>query len=590
MTKTGTTNQMDANSWIVVRRIFSENFSRYKFQYLFAALLMISVAAATALPAYIIRDVVNDVFVKQSISSAYLIATAMFLAFATRGFATYGYIYVLGRIGNNIIARYQRRVFAKLLELGVSYQKNNRSSFVVTKLNANISGVQAIMNQFFTVFIKDLLTLVALVTVMIIQDPYMSIITVTVLPVLAYVLSRYVKRMKQLAVDQVNLGAKVSTSMIESSQGMDILKSFTMEDVMTARIDDLTKKAEVQNNKIIRLNAKTKPPTEVLAGLAIGGVIAFGGYRVIELQHDIGALISFLTAAMLAYEPARKLGSFRVAFEQAITNARMLFDLLDTPATQRDRDTASDLQLDSGEIRFENVDFSYATSTEPVLTNLSFVAEAQKTTALVGPSGGGKSTVIALIQRFFDVDGGKILVDGQDINDVKIKSLRQQIAYVSQQPILFEGSILENIRLGRPDATDEEVFEASTLANAHEFILEQPEGYDTMVGEMGSNLSGGQRQRISIARAFLRNAKILLLDEATSALDNKSEKKVQKALETLMTGRTTIVVAHRLSTIRDANCIYFIDEGRIVEHGTHGELRKKNSHYASLYAIAQEAD
>ena len=581
---------MDANSWIVVRRIFSENFSRYKFQYLFAALLMISVAAATALPAYIIRDVVNDVFVKQSISSAYLIATAMFLAFATRGFATYGYIYVLGRIGNNIIARYQRRVFAKLLELGVSYQKNNRSSFVVTKLNANISGVQAIMNQFFTVFIKDLLTLVALVTVMIIQDPYMSIITVTVLPVLAYVLSRYVKRMKQLAVDQVNLGAKVSTSMIESSQGMDILKSFTMEDVMTARIDDLTKKAEVQNNKIIRLNAKTKPPTEVLAGLAIGGVIAFGGYRVIELQHDIGALISFLTAAMLAYEPARKLGSFRVAFEQAITNARMLFDLLDTPATQRDRDTASDLQLDSGEIRFENVDFSYATSTEPVLTNLSFVAEAQKTTALVGPSGGGKSTVIALIQRFFDVDGGKILVDGQDINDVKIKSLRQQIAYVSQQPILFEGSILENIRLGRPDATDEEVFEASTLANAHEFILEQPEGYDTMVGEMGSNLSGGQRQRISIARAFLRNAKILLLDEATSALDNKSEKKVQKALETLMTGRTTIVVAHRLSTIRDANCIYFIDEGRIVEHGTHGELRKKNSHYASLYAIAQEAD
>ena len=519
---------MDANSWIVVRRIFSENFSRYKFQYLFAALLMISVAAATALPAYIIRDVVNDVFVKQSISSAYLIATAMFLAFATRGFATYGYIYVLGRIGNNIIARYQRRVFAKLLELGVSYQKNNRSSFVVTKLNANISGVQAIMNQFFTVFIKDLLTLVALVTVMIIQDPYMSIITVTVLPVLAYVLSRYVKRMKQLAVDQVNLGAKVSTSMIESSQGMDILKSFTMEDVMTARIDDLTKKAEVQNNKIIRLNAKTKPPTEVLAGLAIGGVIAFGGYRVIELQHDIGALISFLTAAMLAYEPARKLGSFRVAFEQAITNARMLFDLLDTPATQRDRDTASDLQLDSGEIRFENVDFSYATSTEPVLTNLSFVAEAQKTTALVGPSGGGKSTVIALIQRFFDVDGGKILVDGQDINDVKIKSLRQQIAYVSQQPILFEGSILENIRLGRPDATDEEVFEASTLANAHEFILEQPEGYDTMVGEMGSNLSGGQRQRISIARAFLRNAKILLLDEATSALDNKSEKKGSK--------------------------------------------------------------
>ena len=534
------------------------------------------------------RDVVNDVFVSQKLDAAYVIAVTIFLAFSIRGLATYGYMYTLGKIGNNIVARYQRTVFDHLLKLGVGYHKDNRSALVISKIQQNINGIMSMMNQVITVFAKDLLTLIALVAVMVVQDPYMSTITVAILPILAFVMSRYVRRMKRLAKEQVNLSAKVTSSIIESSQGMEILKSFTMEDEMTSRVHALTEKAEQQNNRISRLNAKTKPPTEILAGFAIGGVIAFGGYRVIELQHDMGALMSFLTAAMLAYEPARKLASFRVAFEQSITNARMMFELLDTPPRQADMKSAKDIDIADGQIELDNVSFSYVRG-EKTLDGVSLKAMAGKTTALVGPSGGGKSTIISLIQRFYDAKKGKILVDGQDIRKVKIDSLRKSIAYVSQQPILFEGSIRENIRLGRPEATDDEVLEAARLAQAHEFIISQPEGYDTPVGEMGANLSGGQRQRLSIARAFLRDAPILLLDEATSALDNESERLVQAALEKLVKGRTTIVVAHRLSTIRNADMIYVIDQGRVAEKGKHATLMKKQSGtYAKLHDIASE--
>jgi len=283
---------------------------------------------------------------------------------------------------------------------------------------------------------------------------------------------------------------------------------------------------------------------------------------------------------MLAYEPARRLAAFRVQFEKSLVNARMLYELLDTPARQADKPGSVEFKVGDAEIVFDNVSFSYGNG-EKVLEGVSFRALPGKTTALVGPSGGGKSTIINLMQRFYDLDSGHILVDGQDIADVKVASLRRSVAYVSQQPVLFEGTIAENIRYARPEATREEVEEAARQAQAHDFIMELPKGYDTEVAEMGNNFSGGQRQRLSIARAILRNAPILLLDEATSALDNESEKLVQGALDTLMKGRTTIVVAHRLSTIRDAHTIVVINRGKVVEQGSHATLIK---HRTGLYS------
>jgi len=361
-----------------------------------------------------------------------------------------------------------------------------------------------------------------------------------------------------------------------------------MEEQVAEKMRRLTEQAEIRSNKIVKLNAKTKPPTEILAGFAIAGVVAYGGYRVTELNHDAGGMFSFLTAAMLAYEPARKLASFRVAFERSLVNARMLYEILDTPPRQSDKPDASEIQISKAEIEFKNVSFSYEDG-DTILDDVSLFAKPGKTTALVGPSGGGKSTLILLAQRFFDLSGGEILIDKQNIAYYTAKSLRANIAYVSQTAVMFEGSILENIRYGRPEATDAEVYEAAKQAQAHKFILEQPQGYDTPVGELGGNLSGGQRQRISIARAFLRDAPILLLDEATSALDNESELLVQQALDKLVKGRTTIVIAHRLSTIRNADSIYVIEAGKVTQEGTHASLmKKKTGTYARLHSIGAE--
>ncbi|MEO0328480.1 MAG: ABC transporter ATP-binding protein [Pseudomonadota bacterium] len=573
----------------ILKRVLSENWRLYLRRYLLAFVFLALVAASTAFPAWIVRDIVNGVFRDQDLELAYMIAGAIFLAFTVRGLATYAYLYILGKIGNNIVARYQRRIFDHLLKLGVGFHKSNRSAYLVGQINQNIIGMRTMMNDIVVVFARDLFTLIALIVVMVIQDPFMSLLSLAVLPIIALIMGRYVRRIRKVARQEVDLNARVTSSIVENSQGMEIVKAFTMEDQMAEKMLDLTQQAEKRSNRIVQLNAKTKPPTEILAGFAIAGVIAFGGYRVAELGHDAGGLLSFLTAAMLAYEPARKLASFRVQFERSLVNARMLYEILDLPPRQSDKPGASELSISNAKIEFKNVHFSY-NENEPVLNGVSLTASSGKTIALVGPSGGGKSTLILLAQRFFDVDKGSIQIDGQNVEEVTTDSLRQNIAYVSQQPIMFEGSIRDNIRYGKPDASVDEIVAAAKLAQADTFIRQQPQGYDTPVGELGGNLSGGQRQRLSIARAFLRDAPILLLDEATSALDNESELLVQEALDTLVKGRTTIVVAHRLSTIRNAHKIYVIENGKVTQEGTHAALlKKKTGTYARLHGIGNSS-
>jgi ATP-binding cassette subfamily B protein len=573
----------------VVKRIVSENFSLYKKSYLLAILCMIVLAATTAYSAYIIKDVVNKVFEDKNLAEAYSIAGLILLVFFVKGMANFGQEVILNRIGNNIIARYQNRVFAHMLQLGVGFYTNTRSAYLVGQINQNINGLRNMLNQIVTVLARDLLTVIGLVSVMIWQDPFMSAGSLVVMPIAAYVVSRYVKQVKTLAKRGVNVNAQVNSMLVETAQGIPVVKAYTMESQLQDKIEHRVKLAEKNANSIVLVSARTKPLTETLGGLAIAGAVAFGGWRVISLDGDPGALLSFLAAAMLAYDPARRLASFRVQFEKSLVNARMLYELLDTPPRQADIPNAKNLKIRKGEIRFDKVNFGYF-STDKVLHDLSFLAEAGKTTALVGPSGGGKSTIINLLLRFHDLESGMISVDSQDIVKLKVESLRHQMSYVSQHPVMFEGSVADNIRYGRPEATQEEIEAAAKQAQAHDFIMEMKKGYDTPVGETGSNLSGGQRQRLSIARAIVRNAPILLLDEATSALDNESEKLVQYALDELMKGRTTIVVAHRLSTIRHADKILVIDQGRIVEEGNHEQLMaSKKGAYAKLHNIGYAA-
>ncbi|MEZ5799378.1 MAG: ABC transporter ATP-binding protein [Nitratireductor sp.] len=578
----------DPQSRAVVRRVFEENFASYRGSYALAILCMVIVAGTTSYSAYIIKDVVNEVFDKKNLAMAWVVAAIILGVFMTKGIAGFGQEVLLNRIGNNIIARYQSRVYSHMLQLGIGFYNDNRSAYLVSQIGQNIAGIKNLLNTMITVVARDFLTLVGLICVMIWQDPAMTLGSLVVMPPAAYVISRYVKRMKKLSRQEVNLNARVNSAMVESAQGITVLKAFTMEDQMQVKVDKLVKSAEKQANTIALVNARTRPLTETLGGIAIAGAVAFGGWRVIELGANQGALLSFLVAAMLAYDPARRLASFRVQFEKSLVNARMLYELLDTKPRQSDQPDAKDIAISEADIRLDNVVFSYKAG-ENILDGISIHARAGKTTALVGPSGGGKTTIINLIQRFHDPLSGTIVIDGQDIATITVASLRKNIAYVSQQPVLFEGTVRENIAFGRPEASDEEIEEAARLAQAHDFIAALPEGYETAVGEMGTNFSGGQRQRLSIARAILRNAPILLLDEATSALDNESEKLVQKALDTLMKGRTTVVVAHRLSTIRNADSIIVIDKGQVVEHGTHGSLmRKRNGLYSRLHNIGTD--
>lgn len=575
----------DPASQAVLRRVISENWTIYRKSYALAILCMVLVAATTAFSAYIIKDIVNEVFEEKNLDMAWIVAGLVLAIFVIKGFAGFGQDVLLNRIGNNIIARYQTRTYAHLLSLGLDFYQDTRSAYLISQVAQSIGGIRNMLNLVITVVARDLLTLVGLITVMIIQDPAMTFGSLLVLPIAAFVIARYVKSMKTLARKEVDLKSRVTSAMVESAQGISVLKAFTMEEQMQGKLQGLVKQAEKQANRIALVNARTRPLTETLGGIAIAGAVAFGGWRVISFDANPGALLSFLVAAMLAYDPARRLAAFRVQFEKSLVNARMLYELLDTPPRQADDPDARPLEIDKAEIRLKDVHFAY-NSDEPVLNGISFVAKAGKTTALVGPSGGGKSTIINLVQRFFDVADGAIEVDGQNIADVTVESLRSNIAYVSQQPMLFEGSIADNIRYARPDASDEEIEAAARLAQAHEFISELPQGYDTQVGEMGGNFSGGQRQRLSIARAILRDAPILLLDEATSALDNESEKLVQAALDKLMDGRTTIVIAHRLSTIRNADTIVVVDRGRIVETGDHSALiGKKGGLYSRLHKL-----
>jgi ATP-binding cassette subfamily B protein len=396
------------------------------------------------------------------------------------------------------------------------------------------------------------------------------------------------RRLRRVTREAVEYNSRLIGAMQEATQGIAIVKAFTMEEQLSGKLGHLIGEAEKRANRIVRVSERMSPISEVLAGFAIAGVIGYAGYRAAYQGVPPGSVFAFITALLLAYDPARRLAKVQVGLEKALVNARMIYEILDIDPHQRDADGAPDLKVTDAEVRFRDVTFSYAEKL-PVLRNVGFTAASGKTTALVGASGAGKTTLVALMERFYDLDSGTIEIDGQDISRVTKRSLRHALAYVSQQPYLFEGTIRDNIRYGRPDATDAEVEAAARLANADEFIRQQSEGYETLVGENGVTLSGGQRQRVSIARAIVRDAPILVLDEATSALDNESELRVQQALATVMKGRTTIVIAHRLSTVVDADTIVVLEEGRVVEQGSHQTLlAKPNGVYARFYRTPRD--
>jgi ATP-binding cassette subfamily B protein len=569
---------------IIIPRLLATTGRRYAGRYLLALLFMLLVAGSTSMSAYLMKDVVNKIFVEGREWAIWALGGTLIALSAVKGFSAYGQAVTLGRIGNRIIADYQNRLYDNLLKQGVPFFAARHSAEFLNRLNSGAAGARAILEILITTMGRDLVTLVGLVAVMVVQDSLLAFICLIAMPIAVTGVRQLIRRTRNIVKRQFVGTGKVLQTMQETIQGIRVVKSFNMEDELRVKMREHVGEVEAATNKMTRVASRSSPLMEMLAGFAVAGAVMYAGLGVLKGGRMPGEFFSVITALLLAYEPAKRLARVNIDLAANLTYVRFLFDILDNKPAEEEPANLPALKVERGRIEFRDVDFGYRPE-ESVLRHLSFVAEPGETTALVGPSGAGKSTVMSLLERFYDPQAGAILIDGQDIANVSRRSLRDAMAYVSQDVFLFSGTIRDNIAFGHPNATESAIVAAAKAAHAHDFIESFGSGYDTQVGEHGAQLSGGQRARISIARAFLKNSPILLLDEPTAALDSESEVMVQRAIDALKVSRTTLVIAHRLQTVLGANRILVLEHGKVVETGKHDELVARRGRYFDFYQM-----
>jgi ATP-binding cassette, subfamily B, bacterial MsbA len=574
----------DSHEWHLMRRIVREHGVVHARSYVVIASLMAVASGCTAAAAYILGNVINSIYVHKQFSQVVALAAAMMLLSTVRGFASYGQAVLLARIGNRIVAETQRRLIEKLLRQSLSFLSAVHSSEIAARASNGSSAATNILNLLTLTLGRDLLTLSGLAVVMLREDPLLTIIGFGVMPLAAIGVRELLKRSSRVAKHRFSATAAIMKILQETVQGIRVVKAFNLEDQTRRRTDREIENVAKASNKLARLSNQSSPLTEALAGIAVALVLLYSGYRVVLSGDEPGRFVSFLAAFLLAFDPARRIARLRLELNSKIIAAQTIFDLIDAPETEPDDSDKPPLAVREGRVTFADVVFAYRPDAA-VLRGVSFAAEPNETTALVGPSGGGKSTALSLLLRFYEPQSGAIAIDGQDISEVSRRSLRGQLAYVGQDVFLFHGTIRENIEIGREGSSQAEVEAAAKAAFAHDFIMSFPKGYESSVGEFGWQLSLGQRQRISIARAFLKGARIVLLDEPTSSLDSESEEQVQRALRRLCAGRTTIMIAHRLTTVRRADCIHVIENGVIAESGREDDLLTRNGLYAKLFRL-----
>lgn len=553
-----------------------------------AVIAMCLAAGATAVNAWLMEPVLDDVFVRKDRAMLLLIPLALVTAALIKGSATYSQAVLLNHVGQRIIADLQIRLFAHLMHADLQFFHDNPTGKLISRVTNDVNLMRGAVTQALTGIAKDALTVAFLVALMFYQDWRLALIAFVAFPIAILPIIKIGRRMRKVSANtQVEMG-NLATVLDETFQGARHVKAYGMEAHETQRAANVIEALFRLVLKATRTRSASQPIMETLGSIAVALVVLYGGSQVIAGTTTPGTFFSFITALLLAYQPVKSLANLNATLQEGLAAASRVFALIDIEAQIKDRPGARPLRLGHGEIVFEDVHFSYAPG-KPALHGLSLVVPGGKTVALVGPSGAGKSSVLNLIPRLYDVDRGRVTIDGADVRDATIASLRSAVGIVSQEVSLFHDTVRANIAYGKPQASEEEIAQAAAAAGAAEFIAALPQGYDTIVGERGVKLSGGQRQRIAIARALLKNAPVLLLDEATSSLDTESERQVQAALAVLMKGRTTLVVAHRLSTIVDADIIYVIDKGRVAEQGRHAELLARGGIYARLYA-AQGAE
>jgi len=578
-----------ADSAQLMRRLLVQYMWPHRWRFAAALVFMGLVAASTAGSAYLMQPMIDGIFAERRSDLLLPISAAILAIFVVKGVSAFAQAYLMNDIGRRIIARMQVQLFRKLMDADLARFHDTASGRLIAHMTYDVGLMFAAVSGAVTAFGKDLLTLLALIGVMIYLDWELFLLGGIAFPIAVYpiiAIGRHMRRLTRISQEQAG---DLTSQLSEVFQGIRHVKANNAEDRETKRAGKLIWEiAEIRRRTGI-VSSIAHPIMETLAGFAIAGVVFYGGYQVINDLRTPGTLFSFITALLLAYEPLKRLTNLNAILQQGFSGAERVFETLDREPTIKDPADAKVLPKVRGGVRFENVWFSYGENI-PALLGIDIEVKAGTTVALVGPSGAGKSTILNLIPRFYDTTNGRVLVDGTDIRDVTVGSLRDNLALVSQEITLFNDTVGNNIAYSRPDASQAEIEAAARAAAADEFIRELPDGYDTVVGEHGVRLSGGQRQRLSIARAMLKDAPILLLDEATSALDTKSERQVQAALNELMEGRTTVAIAHRLSTIVRADLIYVLNQGRVVEQGRHGELVARSGLYAKLWAMQTRDD
>ncbi len=556
---------------------------QYYLRFTLAVICMIIAGGLQSALPLIAKPAIDEIFVSKDISALKWIPFAVVAIFLFKGLANYGQAVLMSSIGLRIVTNLRNQLYEQIQKQSLSFFADHPTGLLMSRITNDVQSVQTASAEAITALVKDTFMLIGLIGVIFYTDWKLALIAIVVFPLTIYPIAWFGKKMRKVTTStQITMGT-LNSLLQETISGTRIVKAFGMEKYESNRFAAENEKLFKYNMKAVSVNAISSPLMDFLGGLGIAAVIFYGGYNVVHGNSTPGTFFSFIAALLMLYEPVKRLTNINNTINQGIAGADRIFSIIDRVPDIKDKPGAVVLPPISKSIDMKSVTFCYEKT--PVLKNINLSIKAGEVVAFVGMSGGGKTSLVNLIPRFYDVTQGRVLIDGHDIRDVTLKSLRGQIAIVTQQTILFNDTVRNNIAYGDIERTEEDITNAARAANAHDFIMKMPKGYDTNIGELGTKLSGGEKQRLSIARAILKNAPILILDEATSSLDTEAEIEVQDALDNLMKGRTTLVIAHRLFTIRNADRIIALVNGEIVEEGNHESLMAKKGEYFRLYNL-----